>query len=469
MSNVVGVTHLQYDFDGGSCLRLLERQGLIQRHVFGQAAYQDVVTGGEARKLIFVDYSPVEPISNVPVEVYDHHSHHSSTSTERVGKEKDTAFSILCRSMNTSGYDPDRLKNWAQLVWMCDRKPDNDPMDVIGLLRNGVNRFMSSDEDSYEQWFTPLFDSFFANRPNLDQAIKIMGEEILAFFKKEAETPIRSFAEKWIERARDKTKIENGSPRNFLRFLAYMDEEQGRTWFRMILEGYHLDQMEFRNSVDEFKRAKIDFFGGTLIISAVTERTKFVQAARATIFSDEDKPAIIDEKFVIGRNALGTIRDKNKPWVVIQVHPGTRNFQILINGKPETIKPNLMELAKALRVFILIKRERPVPDEMIITCDGSLEGTEPLYYNRDVTYPQILWGSLKHPKEPASPLIGRNATGIREQLMKITKLSLDPQEFAADCNPASCDDCIIYEWQLKKCQTKRNSVAPSGQANAEPS
>jgi len=462
MSDMVGVTHLQYDFDGGSCLRLLEREGLIQRHVFGQVAYEDVLTRSEARKLIFVDYSPVEPISDVPVEVYDHHSHHSSTSTERVGKKKETSFSILCRAINTSEYDPDKLKNWAQLVWMCDSQPDNDPMDVIGLLRNGVNRFMSSDEDSYEQWFTPLFDSFFANQPNLDRAIKIMREEILAFFQREPGTPIKRFAQKWIERARDKAKIENSSPRNFLRFLAYMDETQGREWFRMILEGYHLDQVEFRNSVDEFKRAKFDFFGDTLIISAVTERTKFVQAARATIFSDEDKPPIIDEKFVISRNAHGTIRDKNKSWVVIQVHPGTKNFQIFINGMSETIKPNLMELAKALRAFILIKRELSVPDELILACDGSLEGTEPLYYNRDVTYPQLLWGSIKHPKEPASPLIGRNATGIREQLMKITKLALDPREFAADCNPAACHDCPIYGWQLKKCQAKRNSVAPLG-------
>lgn len=471
MAGVVGVTHLQYDFDGGSSLRLLERARVIQRRAFGHEAYLDVIAKGEAEKLIFVDYSPVEPISEVPVQVYDHHSHESDTATNKKGRARETAFSIVCDALDMSGYDGEKLRVWKDLVWRCDSQVEQDPMDMIRLLRNGVNRFMESDQDSFEQWFAPVFDSFFDNAPDLDRAIRVMTEEAKAFLVRIPDTPVRHFVEKWIERGKEKVKIERGTPRNFLRFMAYMEEDRARKWIRLILEGLHADGVEFRASVAEFKRAQFDFFGETMIVSAVTERTKFVQAARATIFSDEEKPAVIDEKFVIGKDPRGkTLRNKNKPWVVIQVHPGTRNFQIFINGNSESVHRTMVELAKAVRAQILERREAPVPDEAILACDGGLEGTEPLYYNKNVTFPQILWGSLKHPKEPASPLMGRNPMGILNELIKTTKLALDPHEFAADCNPASCADCMIVDWQLKKCEAKRTAVGePSKVRSVSPS
>lgn len=443
MKECRGVTHRQFDFDGGSCLRMLEKRGIIQGCIFGEKDLEEALEGNEVGKLIFVDASPREPIPDVDVLVYDHHP---TKNAEGENKTSDkTAFDILLDAIGITGFDQQKIDKWRKLVMLGDKKAESDDMDITRALKR-VHSFLDSDIKVYLEWFVPLFGSFFDNEPNLDRAIKVLQEKISEFISNNPDSPAKVFLQKWSERLRDKDKISRSTPRNIVHFIAYMEEGVAREWVQILLDGYNSEQEEFQECKADFEKAKVKFYGNTLIISTITKSSRFVQIARYMIFSkDQDVHPLIKEK----------IKDRNSPWLVILVNPRNKNFQIFVNGNKIFVHRIIAELIKAIRAETLLKRGKPVPGFSVLSEGGILDGTRPLYFHKlETGYPSILWGSLKHP-EVAAIEFGNTAAEIHSRLIEITKLALDENEWIDGCNPTSCEGCPTYLWQLKKCYERR--------------
>ncbi len=169
----VGVTHLEFDFDGGSCLRLLEKAGLIQECIFGDEELKSKLAE-KIDKLIFVDVSPKEVLSGIDVKVYDHHQSESADDQDR------TAFDIVIDAIGTYGLDGEKINTWRKLVWLADKKAEADDMDIARALKK-VHLLLENDREVYTRWFTLLFDSFLVNKPDLGRAIKVLQESISQF------------------------------------------------------------------------------------------------------------------------------------------------------------------------------------------------------------------------------------------------------------------------------------------------
>jgi hypothetical protein len=447
----IGVTHGQFDFDGGSCLKVLQKLGMIEGCIFGDEELKMALAGelserlGGFDKLIFADASPKEPIdgSQFEVLVYDHHQTENSQGAD------ETAFDILLNAVGTAGLDLEKLARWKQLVYSGDHNKEPDNMDVINSLKK-VAELYKNDQTAYDYWFSPLFDSFFANTPNFNRGLQILQEEIVDFLKLNPDSPAKEFMLKWHKRAGDVQNISSKKLyRNLVHWLAYFEEKQAREWLKILLSAYDNEQKDFQECLADFHKAKVAYYGNTLIISAISKSKIFLKVARSVITSrDQDKNQLIREK----------VRNKDSLWVVVIVNPANKNFQIFINGNKTQCHETIAEVAKAVRAEILTRRGLSVPSVEILLQDGVLEDTRPIYFHKlESGYPSLLWGSLKHQAPPAIEF-GDTSFQIHAKLIELIKLALDENEFAADCNPRSCEKCSIFSWQLKKCQNKRANV-----------
>ena len=446
----MGVTHHEFDFDGGSCLRFLQIHKKIHGCIFGDDELKKSIDEGGISELFFADASPKEPINDIDVKIYDHHKSNDSEEDRSGATGEKTAFDIMLESVGICNEDPYKIEKWQKLVKLGDQKSEPDDMDITRALKR-VHTLLKNDNETYEKWFVPLFDSFFANEPNFDCAIKVLQNSISEYISNNPNSPARSFMEKWMERIRNKEKIQRSTLRNLVHFMAYMDEDTASEWSNLLLEGYHKEQTVFQECKRDFAKAKVNFYEDTLVISTITANPKFIQVARYMIFSQKgDVVPLIKEK----------IKDRNSLWTVLLVNPKNKNFQIFINGNKDRSQVIICELIKAIRAELLLKRSAPVPSRYVLSDGGIIEDTEPLYFHKlETGYPSILWGSLKHPSKEPAVEFGSTSTKIYNRLVEIVKLALDPNDYTDDCNPSNCQDCSIYLWQLQKCKDKRKSHA----------
>jgi len=445
--NFFGFTHHEFDFDGGSCMRFHQNKGMIQDCIFGDDQLSQVIGDGDIKKIIFADASPKEPVpERIEVLIYDHHNNNVADAPEDHNHK--TAFDIMLEAVGPCGLDEQRLAIWSRLVQLGDQKSEADDMDIMRALKK-VHALLESDSDAYVKWFSPLFDSFFSvDLPDIDRALKIVQESIDSFFSDHQDSPAGKFVQKWLDRSRNKEKILRSTPRNFVHFLAYMNEKDTQECMKLLLEAYHQEQSIFQDCKKEFNRARFEFYGDTLVISAITSNPKFVQVSRYMVFSKNEEIAPIVREKIKGRDSM---------WMIMVLNPKNKNFQIFINDNMLRGQKLMLELAKAMRAEIIIKRSGEIPDVDLLSEGGSLEGTMPLYYHKlESGYPALLWGSFKHPSKITPVEFGETSSSIHARLIEIIKLALDENSFAENCNPKSCEDCLINSWRLKKCHEKRN-------------
>jgi hypothetical protein len=443
----LGMTHGQFDFDGGSCLKVLQKLGMIDGCLFGDEQLRAALEGemfdqvGRFDKIIFVDASPKQSIEGGKIEVciYDHHQ------TENTKGSDETALDILMKVIKPDVFNEERMVKWRQLVTAGDHKSEPDDMDIARALKR-VHGLFESDSKTYNAWFSPLFEGFFGNKPDFNRALRILQEEISLFLKTNPETPAKIFLLKWQERIKNGDKIVKSTARNIVHWLAYLEENVAREWAQIFLLACDNEQKDFQECKAAFKKTRVEFFGNSLVVSAITKSPMFVKVAKSVIFSDDqDVHPLIIEK----------ITNRNSLWIILVVNPLTKNFQIFINGSQKSLHPIIEEVTKVIRAEILQKRGFLIPSAEILVEGGTLENTRPLFFHRLVGgYPSLLWGSLKHQAPPAVEF-GATASQIHSKLIELIKLALDENEFAAFCNPASCEKCPIFSWQLKKCQKKR--------------
>jgi len=437
----IGVTHHDFDFDGGSCMWLMQQMGTIEKVVFGDDELAAVLAGKPA-KLFFADTSPKHPVTECEIEVYDHHQREGE-----IGHK--TAFDLITESTDISFLRPDRLAIWKKLVKSGDSKSETDDMDIMRALKR-VLMHLKDNHKAYTEWFSPLIKAFFANEPNANKGAEMLGTALVRFIRDNPSSPAKKFMLKWLERVkRPETIISGGTHRNILHFMSCMDEASAKAWIKLLLDGLHSEQLLFQEGVQEFKKSRFSFFGDTLLISAVTKNQMISKVARNVAFSPERN---------VPEQVKNVIKNRNSLWIVLQVHPESKNFQIFANGAKELCHKTIRELIKAIRSEMLSNRDMPVPAKEELSLGGTLAGTEPLYYH-DIPegYPSILYGSLKHIAKEPPVAFGKTAAKIHDRLAGIIALVMDKNEFAEGCNPNSCGDCFMHVWQLEKCQAKRES------------
>ena len=436
---VLGVTHQQFDFDGGSCLRLLERNNLIDESVFGEEKLQEKLNSEEVEEVIFVDMTLEEGVSGVSTYTYDHHQ------MEDPPAEEPTAFDILLEQKGPMDLDPDKLPLWKKLVWMGDRRTENDNMDIARILKR--LHLTHSDEEIYRQCFVPVFDGFFDNSSAPEENMRIFQEVAQQFLVAGDNIPGADTINRWLERMEDPDKLFRSSPRNFCHYLIYLDRSQATEWTELILQGVHEEQRMFEKDVKDFLESNIHLFGNIPVITSLNSSPTFLRAARYMIYSNNEQFTHLEER----------IKDRNSPWILIKVDPKNKNFQVFVNAGRKIGQAIFPEIIKGLRAEILLKRREKVPKWPELIVDGTLSGTEPLYYNKvESGFSNILWGSLKRPAPPAKDF-GKTASKILESLTEIVRHGVDREYFPSSCDPDNCKNCPIFPWQLKKCYFRRKN------------
>ncbi len=437
---IVGVTHQQFDFDGGSCLRLLERNDLIQEKVFGMEAVKEKLKKGDIKKLIFADIAPEEISEGPEVEIFDHHQ------AEDKEERRSTAFDILLSYKGTMGLEENKVKQWQKLVEMGDKKTENDDMDIARILKR--LHLTMGDKEIYQKCFLPIFDAFFDNPPNLNRNLEIFRDKARQFIHKDPDMPGIDTVQRWIERMEDPEKLFKASPRNFCHYFIYLDSEQVGKWTSLVLEAVYNEQSMFLKDTRDFVESQVRIFGDIPVITSLNSSPTFLRAARYMIYSDkENSHPLLQSK----------IKNRNSPWILIKVDPETKNFQIFVNAGKKIGQAIFPEIIKALRAEILLRRGNKIPHWQELIKDGVLSGTEPLYYNKVETgFSNILWGSLKIPAPPAKDF-GNTASKILERLAEIIRHAVDREYFPHGCTPGECKKCSIFQWQLKKCFFKRKN------------
>ena len=508
----VGVTHHKFDLDAGSCMRLLQKAGEIDRIVFGVEEVEDAVKN--ATKIIVADANLSQQFPDIETEVYDQHL------LEKVLKEEIeiSSFELLTKVKGISGFNKERMQQWERTVQLADFRKDSGDMDIKRALSR-IHDFMElRDEDVYKQWFVPLMDSFLEKEKNVERGQGILRESILHFLLNNSESPAKAILQNWL------TKIEKpetlDARRNIFHFLCHMDKDIGKEWIKLVIEAVHREQVDFQIARDlrdkeSVRHARLESGGTAVIISQVTPSQSFSRVARYMINSqDESLPHQIRERTA----------NPAQPWILIQVNPKNMNFQIFSGGGRSSVSREeygqqmgklikalgntYTELVKALRAEILKRRRVDVsnwreqvlserkedaqrieklitiienaypkvveplqqevlkrkgediqnmpPDWQILSEPGDVVGTKPLFFNKK-DFPQILWGSGTRDAPPAK-IFGENPEQIREELVEIAKRAIDNDYFPPDCDPGDCFSCPMGSWKLQKCYEKRKEM-----------
>lgn len=436
-----GITHQEFDLDGASCLRFLEKRKEIDVTVFveNEEKIKKNKKQTEKEKIICVDISPSESL--LEVEVYDHHQ------TE----EKIAAFDILVKEKGLKGFDREKLFEWQKLVRAADHEECRDSMDIHDFFER-IHALIPNPKKAYEEWFIPLFDSFFEGDEDISRGKKLFKEGILKLLRENPDSPVGDFIEKlnWLERLEKperEIKAWKFYFRNIVRFVSYMKPGLAKNWLTLSLYALDNYQKKFIKDLEMIKSSTVEIFGKSLIVSKVTSSRTFVKAAGYYISHPEE--------FEVPLQVKEKIPNRGKTWFLVKVSPQERNFQIFPRGENNKVIAILCEeIVKALRAEILMRKGKKVPSWSELSKGEALAGTEPLFFNKK-TKPQILWGSLKYKVIPAE-IFGKTAYEIKENIDEMVIYAIDEYYFPPECDLDKCRVCPIYPWQLRKCHKKRS-------------
>jgi hypothetical protein len=380
----------------------------------------------------FLDCSPDEKLKktlqekNIEIVIYDHHPHSAfpdpndhkyplKTATsiimEQVGGQLKEKFSLTDEKIR-------ELITWSK---RADFATGGDGMNFLNITREMNLKYSDS---QVQQWTEDVILASFSDlkETELEEGRNFFLKTLNEFLKnaKAAKTLLQGFLARATktETCQDTMNIINRTAAMLKKFRA----DQTKAWLLMALLAIEERQKRFQEALTDVKeKATIVVSGQSVIIMAISDNLEFVSAARAY--------------------AAKKIRGK-KP-IVVKINLDNKGFQIFSNGFND-----LREVAKALRVEILSARGMPIPNDWrILQEDGTLPGTEPLYYHR-AGYSVIMWGSLTRPDVMPVDI-------TQEQLQKVIMTVLDREFMPQECKESK--DCLKYECWLFKYRLQRCS------------
>jgi hypothetical protein len=171
----------------------------------------------------------------------------------------------------------------------------------------------------------------------------------------------------WLRRAEITICNKMALPHRIAVHLAYFDKEMTVEWFAAVLRSINEGQKIFLKAEEDFRKAEQIMAGEKMIIVAESGNPKFHNFAR-------------------GKRAREILGIKTEPIVLI-FRLNNSGFQIF----PNKSGFRLNQTAIDLRMEILGKRGRLIPLSWQISKEGTLEGTEPLYFH-DTGMQMLTWG-----------------------------------------------------------------------------
>ena len=208
--------------------------------------------------------------------------------------------------------------------------------------------------------------------------------------------------------------------------------EKTAKWLMMAVESIDKNQRLFHEARKDFEDADKSMVGRRVIIMGYSSNPKFSEFCRSNI-----------AKSLLPK----AMQDKGKP-IVVQLQQENKGFQIFTNK----FGYNVSDAVAALRVEILRTRnKRVLRDWRVLKSEGTLPGTDPLYYNK-ADYEVIMWGSLTRPSV-------RQMDITPETVKRAVITALDPDYFPPACRDKECirSDCPLYPWLLARCNYKRKN------------
>ncbi|MBZ9578476.1 hypothetical protein KJA14_01350 [Patescibacteria group bacterium] len=422
------VTHTWADADGYIGILKLKRQGADK--IPGVENAKTVFWGGELdhfpkENVVFVDIRPngVKADPKNKVFVFDHHPH-----SEWLGE---TSSSLIDKFLGLSDDKNLELTQWAD---RGDFKTGGDSTNIANVSKH--MHLCYSDEEILD-WFGMTVEAHFGTPERLDPEDLQKGwsffstivENLLA--KHKAASKSKAIFERWLQRGEKTLEDRMGIAYRTAANLAFFGPKKTEEWLLMGLQSIEESQRTFWKAEKDFERAEKILVGNRVIVIGESSNPKFNQFCRSTI-AKEKMPRPLNAK---------------EDPIVVQFQSENRGFQIF----PNRSRFKLHDIAGALRVEILrARREWIPPDWRELKKDGSLSGTEPLYYHKG-DFEVIMWGSLTTPAVRPMDI-------SRELVRKIVLISADTGYFPDECKRS--DECLqercpFYPWRLGRCAWKR--------------
>ncbi|MFQ6049504.1 MAG: hypothetical protein ACE5J0_00455 [Candidatus Paceibacterales bacterium] len=373
-----------------------------------------------------MDINPSGVIHNPEkgIFVFGHHPH-SSHPWEPESKEKwrrfHTATSKLIQFLSLDLDDP-KVTDLIRWAYRGDfARGDN--MNIAKILQEMNLCFI---DEEVQQWFSPLFEAHFkVQKFETEKGIDFFMKVIKRFLSENENTPAKATLERWLEKAQkveDRMNIAYRTAANLAVFGSQSTEE----WLRMVLQGIEKGQQLFKEAASDFEEAEKMVVGQVVLVITETNNPRFGRLCRSEV----------------ARELMPSAMKRATP-IVVQFQPLLKGFQIFSPRKGF----NLDDLAGAIRTKILEVRGLTVPtDWRVLKAEGTLNGTEPLYYHRAL-YSVLLWGSLTRPMVPPLDI-------PPEEIKRTVIIAADQTYFPSECKES--EDCLrrkcpLYQWHLFRC------------------
>lgn len=383
--------------------------------------------------VVFVDICPQEVTSNPEKKIYvfAHHPHSAFPG--------ETASSLVDKFLGLSDEKNLILSGWA---FRADFKTGGDPMNICNLTKE---MHLLYTDNQVAEWFSMIIEAHFQTQTeevNFQKGIEFFKRELEKFLSENPDSPARTILQRWSERAEnaieDKMNIIHRTAVN----LATFGPEKTQEWLEKVFCTVHKGQELFREAAKDFEKAEKILVGKWVIVIATTTNPRFNRYCRST-----------EAKKLMPR----PLNEREDP-IVIQFWPENKGFQVFTNKSGY----KLFDIVGALRAEILKARgQRTLPDWQTLKSEGTLSGTEPLYYQQG-DYEVIMWGSLTAPA--VRPM------DISSDIVKrVVSIAVDQNYWPQECQKSKgClrYKCELYSWMLWRCYKKRQQNRESSSLNA---
>ena len=427
--------HCWADYDGLTAAKVLKIKG--RGKIPGIENAEETTWDGNpetapASNAIFVDCSPgFNPDLTKGLLILDHHPHtdfpwklESANDWERYH----TATSRVIEFLGLDTSDP-KIADLIRMAFRADYKSNGDTMSIDNIVKE-MHLFCS--EEKVSQWFEIAILAHF-NTPEklesseLQKGIEFFKKLLAEFLSKNKDSLGKKMLQRWQDRKLIEDKMNVAYQAAVI--LTAFGLEKTQDWVEKIFNTIQKGQEIFWAAEKQFDRAE-----------------KMLLGKWALIISDEPDPNPRFNRFCRSSYAKAKmprpLSEREDP-IVVQFQQN-KGFQVFTNGSGY----KLWDVVKALRAVILKTRNKIIPlDWQTLQCEGTLEGTDPLYYQQG-NYEVLMWSSLTAPG--VKPL-----DVSKEALRRTIIIAVDQNFYPEDCTECIEKKCPIFTWKLLRCTRKR--------------
>lgn len=433
-------THRWVDLDGLIAIEILKRFGKekIPEIETAEIVYWDGnLNTLPQESVVFVDICPkgVTPDPKKRIYVFDHHPHEKHPWIPESKNLWERWHTSVTRVINflSLNLDDSKIVDLARWAYRSDFENGGFSMSIANVIKE---MHLLYSEEEVAGWFSAIIEDHFKTPEKLEteklqKGMEFFKNQLLKFLSENENSPAKAILQRWL--AKTEKAIVDRATLVYQTVVSFslQGPEKTENWLTKALRGTDEDQRLFQESGKDFGKADKISVGNRVIVIGTSKNPRFNRYCRSDIAKAKmPRP----------------LSNKEDP-VVVQFQPQNTGFQIFTNGSGY----RLFDVAKAIRVEILKARNQEIPpDWQTLHTEGTLPGTEPLYYQQG-TYEVIMWGSLTNPSV-------RSMDISPETVRRVVIIAVDQQHFPKECQQSKeClrQRCPLYPWMLWRCYKKR--------------